>query len=153
MRMFYEISQAESVDKWFQEEVKGKGRRIMGIGHRVYKALDPRARILEKHAAALCQRNDRCNLYELAKRLADLAAADQYFIERNLYPNVDYYSAIVLDAVGIATDMMTPLFAMSRIAGWTAHIMEQWADNRLIRPRGNYIGPDNLTWVPIEQRQ
>ncbi|GAB4408149.1 MAG: citrate synthase [Anaerolineae bacterium] len=153
MRMFQEVSQAESVEKWFQEEVKGKGRRIMGIGHRVYKALDPRARILEKHAAALCQRNDRCNLYELAKRLADLAAADEYFIERNLYPNVDYYSAIVLDAVGIATDMMTPLFAMSRIAGWTAHIMEQWADNRLIRPRGNYIGPENLTWVPIEQRQ
>lgn len=153
MRMFQEVSQAESVDKWFQEEVKGKGRRIMGIGHRVYKALDPRANILEKHAAALCQRNNRCDLYQLAKRLADLAAADEYFIERKLYPNVDYYSAIVLDAVGIATDMMTPLFAMSRIAGWTAHIIEQWADNRLIRPRGNYIGPDNLTWVPIEQRQ
>ncbi len=153
MRMFQEVSQAESVEKWFQEEVKGKGRRIMGIGHRVYKALDPRASILEKHAAALCQRNNRCHLYQLAKRLADLAAADEYFIERKLYPNVDYYSAIVLDAVGIATDMMTPLFAMSRIAGWTAHIMEQWADNRLIRPRGNYIGPDNLTWVPIEQRQ
>lgn len=153
MRMFQEVSQAESVDKWFQEEVKGKGRRIMGIGHRVYKALDPRANILEKHAAALCQRNNRCDLYQLAKRLADLAAADEYFSERKLYPNVDYYSAIVLDAVGIATDMMTPLFAMSRIAGWTAHIMEQWADNRLIRPRGNYIGPENLTWVPIEQRQ
>ena len=153
MRMFQEVSQAESVDKWFQEEVKGKGRRIMGIGHRVYKALDPRAIILEKHAAALCQRNNRCDLYQVAKRLADLAAADEYFIERKLYPNVDYYSAIVLDAVGIATDMMTPLFAMSRIAGWTAHIMEQWADNRLIRPRGNYIGPENLTWVPIEQRQ
>ncbi len=153
MRMFQEVNQAESVEKWFQEEVKGKGRRIMGIGHRVYKALDPRASILEKHAAALCQRNNRCHLYQLAKRLADLAAADEYFIERKLYPNVDYYSAIVLDAVGIATDMMTSLFAMSRIAGWTAHIMEQWADNRLIRPRGNYIGPDNLTWVPIEQRQ
>ncbi len=153
MRMFQEVSQAESVEKWFQEEVKGKGRRIMGIGHRVYKALDPRANILEKHAAVLCQRNDRCDLYQLAKRLADLAAADEYFIERKLYPNVDYYSAIVLNAVGIATDMMTPLFAMARIAGWTAHIMEQWADNRLIRPRGNYIGPDNLTWVPIEQRQ
>ena len=94
MRMFAEVSQAESVDKWFQDEVKGKGRRIMGIGHRVYKALDPRAVVLSKHAAALCQRNNRCELYNVAKRLADLAAADEYFIERKLYPNVDYYSAI-----------------------------------------------------------
>lgn len=153
MRMFAEVSQAESVDKWFQEEVKGKGRRIMGIGHRVYKALDPRAIVLSKHAAALCQRNNRCDLYNVAKRLADLAAADEYFIERKLYPNVDYYSAIVLDAVGIPTDMMTPMFAMSRIAGWSAHIIEQWADNRLIRPRGNYVGPQDLKWVPLAERQ
>lgn len=153
MRMFAEVSQAESVDKWFQEEVKGKGRRIMGIGHRVYKALDPRAIVLSKHAAALCQRNNRCDLYNVAKRLADLAAADEYFIERKLYPNVDYYSAIVLDAVGIPTDMMTPMFAMSRIAGWSAHVIEQWADNRLIRPRGNYVGPQDLKWVPLAERQ
>jgi len=153
MRMFAEVSQAESVDKWFQEEVKGKGRRIMGIGHRVYKALDPRAVVLSKHAAALCQRNNRCELYNVAKRLADLAAADEYFIERKLYPNVDYYSAIVLDAVGIPTDMMTPMFAMSRIAGWSAHIIEQWADNRLIRPLDNYVGPQDLKWVPLAERQ
>ncbi len=153
MRMFAEVSQAESVDKWFQEEVKGKGRRIMGIGHRVYKALDPRAVVLSKHAAALCQRNNRCELYNVAKRLADLAAADEYFIERKLYPNVDYYSAIVLDAVGIPTDMMTPMFAMSRIAGWSAHIIEQWADNRLIRPLDNYVGPQGLKWVPLAERQ
>jgi len=153
MRMFAEVSQADSVDKWFQEEVKGKGRRIMGIGHRVYKALDPRAIVLSKHAAALCQRNNRCELYNVAKRLADLAAADEYFIERKLYPNVDYYSAIVLDAVGIPTDMMTPMFAMSRIAGWSAHIIEQWADNRLIRPLDNYVGPQDLKWVPLAERQ
>ena len=153
MRMFAEVSQAESVDKWFQDEVKGKGRRIMGIGDRVYKALDPRAVVLSKHAAALCQRNNRCELYNVAKRLADLAAADEYFIERKLYPNVDYYSAIVLDAVGIPTDMMTPMFAMSRIAGWSAHIIEQWADNRLIRPLDNYVGPQDLKWVPLAERQ
>jgi citrate synthase len=152
MRMFAEVSRAESVDKWFQEEVKGKGRRIMGIGHRVYKALDPRAAVLARHAAALCQRNNRCELYDVARRLADLVAADEYFIERKLYPNVDYYSAIVLDAVGIPTDMMTPMFAMSRIAGWSAHIIEQWADNRLIRPLDNYIGPQHLTWVPLAER-
>lgn len=152
MYMFNEIEQAGSVEAWFEAEVKGKGRRIMGIGHRVYKALDPRASVLEKHAAALCDRNNRCNLFRMAKRLAELAAADPYFIERKLYPNVDYYTPIVLDAVGIETDMMTPLFAMSRIAGWTAHIIEQWGDNRLIRPAVNYTGADHLTYVPLDQR-
>lgn len=152
MNMFQEVAQASSVEDWFKNEVKGKGRRIMGIGHRVYKAMDPRATILHKHAEALCKANDQCELFEVAHELADLALADEYFIDRKLFPNVDYYSAIVLDAVGIETDMMTPLFAMSRVAGWTAHIMEQWADNRLIRPRANYVGPENLEWVPVEER-
>ena len=88
----------------------------------------------------------------LNRQLEDLARADSYFIERKLFPNVDYYSAIVLDAVGISTDMMTPLFAMSRIAGWSAHIIEQWADNRLIRPRGNYIGDTDRRYVPLSER-
>lgn len=151
MRMFDEVAAAESVQKWFQDEVKGKGRRIMGIGHRVYKAMDPRATILYKHAQALCA-NKPCKLFEVADELAQFAAVDEYFIERKLFPNVDYYSAIVLDAISIETDMMTPLFAMSRVAGWTAHIMEQCADNRLIRPRGNYVGSQNLTLTPIDQR-
>ncbi len=152
MRMFNEVAQADSVEKWFKEEVKGKGRRLMGIGHRVYKAPDPRALILKVHAHELCKLNNNCGLLEVADKLADLAAADPYFIERKLYPNVDYYSAIVLDAAGIETDMMTPIFAMSRVAGWSAHIIEQWADNRLIRPRARYVGPENLEWVPIEKR-
>ena len=152
MRMFREVSKAESVEKWFQREVKQHGRRIMGIGHRVYKAPDPRAEILKQHAHALCAMKQKCGLLEVADALADLASKDEYFIERQLFPNVDYYSAIVLDAIGIETDMMTPLFAMSRIAGWTAHIIEQWADNRLIRPRGNYIGPLDLKWIPLEER-
>ncbi|MCD4686344.1 MAG: citrate/2-methylcitrate synthase [Anaerolineae bacterium] len=152
MRMFEEVAEYASAEQWFQDEVKGQGRRIMGIGHRVYKALDPRAKVLEIHAQALCERGGGCGLFHVAKTLADLAAEDSHFIERKLFPNVDYYSAIVLDAVGIESDMMTPLFAMSRIAGWSAHIMEQWADNRLIRPKATYIGPDNLTWVPLADR-
>ncbi len=152
MRMFNEVANAESVQKWFETEVKGKGRRIMGIGHRVYKALDPRADVLRRHAEDLCNQRQQCGLLEVATQLAELAANDPYFQERQLYPNVDYYSSIVLDAIGIATDMMTPLFAMSRIAGWSAHIIEQWADNRLIRPRGNYIGAVDQKWVPISER-
>ncbi len=152
MRMFAEVAKAESPAAWFASEVKGKGRKIMGIGHRVYKANDPRASVLKKHAEAMCSELNKCSLLAVAQALADLAAADDYFIERKLYPNVDYYSAILLDAIGIETDMMTPLFAMSRIAGWSAHIIEQWNDNRLIRPRGNYVGPDHLDWVPLDQR-
>jgi citrate synthase len=152
MRMFREISQAESIESWFNAEVKGKGRRIMGIGHRVYKAPDPRAVILKQHAVALCNAQEKCGLLNVATKLADLAAQDEYFTSRQLFPNVDYYSAIVLDAIGIESDMMTPLFAMSRIAGWAAHIIEQWNDNRLIRPRANYVGPLDLKWVPLDER-
>jgi citrate synthase len=152
MRMFREVAEAPSVREWFETEVKGKGRRIMGIGHRVYKAPDPRAAILKAHANAICGEKEKCVLLDVAEQLEELAMADPYFIERKLYANVDYYSAIVLDAIGIETDMMTPLFAMSRIAGWSAHIIEQWNDNRLIRPRGNYVGPVDLPWTPIEDR-
>ncbi|MBN1680466.1 MAG: citrate/2-methylcitrate synthase [Anaerolineae bacterium] len=152
MRMFREVKQTGNVEKWFQDEVKGKGRRVMGIGHRVYKAPDPRAVILREHAEALCALKEKKGILEVAEKLDELARADAYFIDRKLYPNVDYYSAIVLDAVGIETDMMTTMFAMSRIAGWTAHIIEQWADNRLIRPRANYIGEMGLPWIPLEER-
>ena len=90
--------------------------------------------------------------YDIAYQLEQAARADGYFIERKLFANVDYYSAIVLYTVGVPVDMFTPLFAMSRIAGWTAHIIEQWADNRLIRPKANYVGEMGLEWVPIERR-
>lgn len=152
MRMFREVSKAGSAEEWFKREVKEHGRRIMGIGHRVYKAPDPRAEILKEHAHALCAQKEKCGLLDVADQLAELASQDEYFIERKLFPNVDYYSAIVLDAIGIETDMMTPLFAMSRIAGWTAHIIEQWADNRLIRPKAQYVGEIGLPWLPIDQR-
>lgn len=153
MRMFREVAEAPSVREWFNHEVKDKGRRIMGMGHRVYKAPDPRAAILKEHANAICGAKEKCVLLGVAEQLEDLALADPYFVERSLYANVDYYSAIVLDAIGIETDMMTPMFAMSRIAGWSAHIVEQWNDNRLIRPRGNYIGAVDLHWTPIEDRR
>ncbi|WP_119065275.1 citrate/2-methylcitrate synthase [Aggregatilinea lenta] len=152
MRMFNEIADFGNTKEWFEREVKGKGRRIMGIGHRVYKAMDPRATVLKKHAEALCDYTQNCKLIDVALELEELALADEYFIERKLFPNVDYYSAIVLDAIGIETDMMTPLFAMSRVAGWTAHIIEQWHDNRLIRPRGTYIGPVDQVWTSIDER-
>lgn len=152
MEQFLEVGSPGDVDSWF-DQVREEGRRIMGIGHRVYKAEDPRAKILRERARALSDHDaDGHKWFEIARRLEERARADSYFVERNLYANVDYYSAIVLQQVGIPIDQFTPLFAMSRIAGWSGHIMEQWADNRLIRPRGEYIGPTDLAWVPMDER-
>jgi citrate synthase len=152
MRMFREIGSPGNVDQWFKDEVKGKGRRIMGVGHRVYKAFDPRARVLKKHVENLGTLAQDNSVFQIATRLEKLVLTDDYFVERKLYPNVDYYSAIVLDAIGVDTDLQTPVFAMSRVAGWSAQVIEQWSDNRLIRPLDNYIGPMDLSWVPLDQR-
>ncbi|GAB4312519.1 MAG: citrate synthase [Phototrophicales bacterium] len=151
MKMFLEIGSADNVEAWFKREVKEHGRRIMGIGHRVYKAVDPRAAILKKHAKDLAESSGNAKWYDLAAKLEEVALADDYFKERKLYPNVDYYSAIVLYTLNLDVDMFTPLFAMARIAGWTAHIIAQMG-GRLIRPRANYVGPKDRKWVPIDQR-
>lgn len=152
MKMFQEIGEVENVEPWFNTNIKSGDRRIMGIGHRVYKALDPRAAILRDRAEALAQGSGNSKWFQIADNLAKLARADQYFIERNLYPNVDYFSAIVLYTLDLDVDMFTPLFAMSRMAGWTAHIIEQVTDNRLIRPTADYTGEIDLPWVPLDQR-
>ncbi|MBL8153605.1 MAG: citrate synthase [Anaerolineae bacterium] len=152
MNMFLEIGDPSNVANWFKTNIKEGDRRIMGIGHRIYKALDPRAAILEEHARLLAESSGNLKWFQIAKQLADTARADSYFIERKLYPNVDYYSAIVLYTLNIDVDMFTPLFAMSRVAGWSAHVMEQFANNRLIRPDVTYTGPMDLPWVPVDQR-
>jgi len=152
MKMFLEIGDPANVETWFNQHIKTGERRIMGIGHRVYKALDPRAAILRERAQALASASGNGKWFEIADKLAKLARADQYFIERNLYPNVDYYSAIVLYTLELDVDMFTPLFAMSRMAGWTSHIIEQDTDNRLIRPGVDYVGKMDLPWVSIDKR-
>ncbi len=152
MRMFLEIQESGlSVDEWFQQ-VRSGSRRIMGIGHRIYKTEDPRAKILREYARTLADKTGHGRIYEIAYELENIARADPYFVERNLYPNVDYYSCIVLYAAGIPVDMLTTMFAMSRIVGWTAHVMEQWGDNRLMRPKAQYVGEMDLIWKPVAQR-
>ena len=151
MNMFLEIGAVENVAPWFEKNIKSGKRRIMGIGHRVYKSNDPRAGILRRHAEALAESSGKRKWYDIAVKLAETARADDYFISRNLYPNVDYYSAIVLYTLDLDVDMFTPLFAMSRIAGWTAHVIAQMG-GRLIRPKANYIGPRGCKWKPIEER-
>lgn len=151
MKMFLEIGEVENVVPWFERYVKTGKRRIMGIGHRVYKANDPRAGILKRHAEALANSSGQRKWFDIAVKLEKTARADDYFIQRNLYPNVDYYSAIVLYTLDLDVDMFTPLFAMSRIAGWSAHIIGQMG-GRLIRPKANYVGPGDQKWVPLADR-
>ena len=122
--------------------------KIPGFGHRVYHTEDPRATHLRQMSKDLGQRTGETIWYEMSQRIEALVKAD-----KKLNPNVDFYSASTYHALGIATDLFTPIFAVSRISGWTAHVLEQYANNRLIRPRADYIGPAYpQRWVPVEQR-
>lgn len=152
MRQFIEVGDPANVEKWFVDNIKSGHRKIMGIGHAIYKALDPRSQVLKEKARALALSSGNGKWFEIAEKLDQLARADEYFISRNLYANVDYYSAIVLYTLGIDIDSFTPLFAMSRIAGWSAHIIEQMQHNKLIRPDLNYTGPMGLPWTPVDER-
>jgi len=151
MKMFLEIGEPDNVTDWFNTNIKNGDRRIMGIGHRVYKATDPRAAILKMHAERLAASSGNTKWFEIAKQLDEAARADDYFIERKLFPNVDYYSAIVLYTLNLEIDMFTPLFVMARMAGWTANIVDQM-QGRLIRPTANYVGPMDLVVTPIDER-
>ncbi len=151
MNMFLEIGEVDNVVPWFDANIKSGKRRIMGIGHRVYKAPDPRAAILKRQAKALADNSGDRKWFDIADKLAETARADDYFIQRKLYPNVDYYSAIALYTLDLDVDMFTPLFAMARIAGWAAHVIAQMG-GRLIRPKANYVGPRDLPWLPLDER-
>lgn len=151
MKMFMEIGEPENVTNWFDTNIKNGDRRIMGIGHRVYKAPDPRAAVLKMHAERLAESSGNSKWFNVAVKLAEAARADEYFIERQLFPNVDYYSAIVLSELELEIDMFTPLFVMARMAGWTANIVDQMG-GRLIRPKATYVGPMDLSWTPVEER-
>lgn len=147
LRMLLEIGTLENADAWIEEKLATKGARVMGIGHAVYKTKDPRARHLELMAKALAEESGNSVLYDISKKIETRMAE-----EKGLYPNVDFFSATVYHVLGIPSDLFTPIFAVSRIAGWTAHVLEQLADNRLIRPRAEYVGPVDLNYLPIEQR-
>ncbi len=150
MEQLFEIGDIENVESWFKN-ARAKGRRVMGMGHRVYKVEDPRAPHLRTMAARLAEQTDP-KWFKIAEKLEQVAQQDPYFIERKLYPNVDFYTPPMLHALGIEPDLFTTIFAMSRVVGWTGHLLEQYADNRLIRPRGEYVGPMDLAWLPIDKR-
>jgi len=133
---------------------KTAGFRLMGFGHRVYKNFDPRSRILKQAAdEVLAELGIRDPLLEVAKGLEEVALSDSYFIEKKLYPNVDFYSGILYRAMGIPTNMFTVMFALGRLPGWIAHWKEmREGDSRINRPRQIYTGRNKSPWVPVEQR-
>lgn len=132
---------------WIKDKLARK-ERIMGFGHRVYRTIDPRAIELRELVARLAERKPEASKWlELAQRIQQIMKR-----EKNLDPNVDFYSAPVYYTLGIPMDLFTTIFAMARMVGWTAHLMEQYANNRLIRPRAAYVGPMNVEYTPIEQR-
>jgi citrate synthase len=135
---------------------KDSNFKLMGFGHRVYKNFDPRARILKESAdAVLADLGIHDPLLDLAKQLEEIALADDYFIERKLYPNVDFYSGVIYRAMGIPTDMFTVMFALGRLPGWIAHWLEQHntPSTRISRPRQIYTGENLREWVPLEERK
>ena len=131
---------------------KESGERLMGFGHRVYKSFDPRAMVLQRMAERLFKRmqtNDP--LLNIARKLEEIVLNDSYFVERNLYPNVDFYSGIILRAIGIPGNMFTVIFAIGRLPGWIAHWAEQNEDNssRIARPRQIYTGNPETKYVSL----
>ena len=146
IKMLQEIGTLDHVDAYIEDALANK-RKIMGIGHRVYKVLDPRAPHLQRMAKILSAKVGDAKWIQMSERIAQLMLE-----KKGLNANVDFYSATVYWSLGIPTDLFTPIFAIARTSGWTAHVLEQLADNRLIRPQSLYTGPVGLKVVPIDQR-
>ena len=146
MRTLEEIGQPDKADTFTRNALAEK-RRLMGFGHRVYKAGDPRAKILRTLAAKACRNSSEGVWFEIALKLHEAVNR-----EKGLIPNVDFYSAPLFKALGIPIDLFVPVIAVSRIAGWTANLMEQYGDNRLIRPRADYVGPAQREFRPLPAR-
>lgn len=147
--MFQEIGTVENVKPWIEDAV-AKKKKIMGFGHRVYKVKDPRATVLQELAENVFVETGRPVLYDKAVQMEKVAA--DLLGPKGIYPNVDFYSGIVYRALGIPTDLFTPIFAIARVAGWLAHWLEQLQNNRIFRPEQIYVGKRDQAYVPLEKR-
>ena len=152
LKMLESIGTVENIPD-FIEQVKAKKRRLMGFGHRVYKSYDPRAKILKKISSQVFEIMGRNNLIDVAIELERIALSDEYFIKRNLYPNVDFYSGLIYKAMGFPTDFFPVLFCIARTSGWLAHWREQLAEKTpIFRPQQIYEGEVGKKYIPIEKR-
>ncbi|MFN0140236.1 MAG: citrate/2-methylcitrate synthase [Pyrinomonadaceae bacterium] len=146
MKMLIEIGDLDKVDAFIENALTEK-RKIMGIGHAVYKTEDPRATWLRKYSEAIAEKRGETKWFAMSQRIEQLMHE-----KKGMFPNVDFYSASTYYLMGIPLDLYTPIFAVSRISGWTGHILEQYANNKLIRPRAEYIGARDLKYVPVDSR-
>ena len=144
--MLDEIGSPDRAPDWVREKL-GRKEKVMGFGHRVYKTWDPRATVLHDIAERLGRHFGETRWFDTSMRVQETVME-----AKRLYPNVDFYTASVYSALGLPPDLYTPLFAAARMAGWTAHIREQYADNRLIRPDSEYVGPEPRSWQPLASR-
>jgi citrate synthase len=146
MHMLLEVKTPANAKAWVKDALEKK-RKIMGFGHRMYKTEDPRATHLRRMSESLCAKVGKPEWYEMSKLIEEAM-----WELKAIKPNVDFYSASTYYCMGIDPDMFTPIFALSRLSGWTAHVLEQQAHNRLIRPVGEYMGPQEAHWTPMESR-
>jgi citrate synthase len=146
MKLLLEIGSVENVEPFIKDALSQK-KKIMGFGHAVYRTEDPRATHLRRFSQQMGERKGDTKWYDMTAKVEEVMKR-----EKGLLPNVDAYSASTYYMMGIPLDLYTPIFAISRISGWTAHILEQYADNKLIRPRAEYVGPRDVPYVPIDER-
>ena len=151
MEVLFEIDESDLDHREWVEQASEEGRRIPGFGHRVYNVKDPRAKILEARSAELAEEGDD-KWYNYTTTIEQFLTEEKGLVEKGIAPNVDFYSGSVYYQLGIPIDMYTPIFAMSRVGGWVGHVLEYQEDNRLIRPRARYTGPENQEFVPVEER-
>jgi citrate synthase len=151
--MVFEIGEPSRAEPYLRAKLE-QGERLMGFGHRVYRVRDPRAEVLSAAAERLFRADGDMKLYQLARHVEQVAVAllAEYKPGRNLQTNMEFYTALLLHGLGLPTDLFTPTFAISRVAGWIAHCFEQQAVNRIIRPQSVYSGVKNRQWIPIEAR-
>jgi citrate synthase len=146
MEMLQEIGDVDKADAWIRDALARK-KRVMGFGHRVYKVYDPRATVLKRFSKELGERAGDSRWYDMSERIEKVVME-----VKKLNPNVDFYSASTYHVLGLPSLIFTPIFALSRMAGWTAHVLEQYEGNRLMRPESEYVGPASADYVPLEQR-
>jgi citrate synthase len=151
LEMADEIGDKNNVAAWMEKALAQK-RKVMGMGHREYKAKDPRANIIQRFLEKLSEKKNDFRYYEILQEVERLFRAKMETAGKPLYPNVDFYSGAVYRLLGIPAILLTPIFAVGRVAGWLAHILEQRSDNRIYRPESLYLGPQPREFIPIEKR-
>jgi len=149
LRTMLAIGKPERAEQYVLDTLRAHGK-IFGFGHRVYRTYDPRALILREYSRQLSELKGQQDLFRVSEIMQETTVRE--LKAKQVYPNVDFYSGLVYHLLGLPTDLFTPTFAVSRVAGWAAHINEYWQDNRLVRPLDYYVGPTEAVYVPLEQR-